>query len=162
MRFALYYAPAPSFLLWKLGCRWLGRDAFTGQKIRQDRFVGIDPDRLHELTRIPRRYGLHATLKPPFRLAADCSTELLRSTIEDFTSWRSPFILPPLVLLRINDFFCQRPEKQTLQLNNPAAACVVNFDRFRAPLTVSELARRRADILTPVERHNLAAWGYRP
>ncbi|MBU1137612.1 MAG: DUF1045 domain-containing protein [Proteobacteria bacterium] len=160
MRFALYYAPASSSLLGELGCRWLGRDALSQQKVRQDRFPGISQDRLHELTRTPRRYGLHGTLKAPFRLAADYDVEMLRSAIADFACRRPLFSMPSLVLRQINDFFCLCPEKQTLPLQSLAAACVQNFDRYRAAPTAGELARRRRHILTPVEKDNLAAWGY--
>lgn len=160
MRLALYYTPSPSSLLWKLGCRWLGYDALSGGKIRQVRSSGIDPDRLHEITAKPGKYGLHAVLKPPFRLASDCEVAMLRSAIRQFTSCRDPFFLPPLILRQINDFFCLGPEKQTRQLNDLASACVRDFDRFRAPLTTCELVRRRINILTPAEKHNLITWGY--
>lgn len=160
MRFALYYAPASSSLLWELGCRWLGRDALSRQKIRQDRFPGLNPDRLYELTRTPRRYGLHATLKAPFRLAADYDAEMLRSAMDDFACSRSSFALPSLALRQIDGFFCLCPEKQTMPLKSLADACVQTFDRFRAAPTAGELARRRRHILTPVEKENLAAWGY--
>ncbi|MEA2116770.1 MAG: DUF1045 domain-containing protein [Thermodesulfobacteriota bacterium] len=160
MRFALYYAPSPSSLLWELGSRWLGYDALGGERIRQVRCSGLDPERLYEITLIPRRYGLHATLKPPFRLAADSEVEMLRLAISDFTSRRTPFVLPPLSLRRINDFFCLGPEKQTRPLAELASECVLNFDRFRAPLTTCDLARRSINMLTPVEKHNLITWGY--
>lgn len=160
MRFALYYAPASSSLLWELGCRWLGRDALSRKKIRQDRFPGLNPDRLYELTRVPRRYGLHATLKAPFRLAADYDAEMLRSAMDDFACSRSSFSLPSLVLRQIDGFFCLCPEKQTQPLNSLAAACVQTFDRFRAAPTAGELARRGRHILTPVEKENLTVWGY--
>lgn len=104
MRFALYYAPASSSLLWELGCRWLGRDALSRKKIRQDRFPGLNPDRLYELTRVPRRYGLHATLKAPFRLAADYDAEMLRSAMDDFACSRSSFLCPHLFSVRLTGF----------------------------------------------------------
>lgn len=160
MRFALYYAPSPSSLLWKLGCKWLGGDALSRKKIKQDRFSRIEPHRVHELTRIPRRYGLHATLKPPFRIARNRSEAELRSAIAGFTACCHPFSTSPLVLRQINDFFCLCPEKQTTELGALAAACVQNFDTFRAPLTRLELARQRAEILTSSEKQNLTRWGY--
>lgn len=160
MRFALYFAPDQAASLAEIGCRWLGRDALTNRKYSREPFPGIDADRLHELTRVPRRYGLHATLKPPFRMAPNCSPEMLISALSDFTCRRQPILLPPLKLRQINDFFCLCPEVQPQKLNNLAAACVRDFDHFRAPLTSSELARRRGDILSPAEKQNLLRWGY--
>jgi len=160
MRFALYFAPDPSSLLWKLGCKWLGRDALLRKKIEQDVFTEIQPDRMYEITRIPRRYGLHATLKPPFRLAGSRNEDELNSAISAFASQWQSFSTSPLILCQINDFFCLCPESQPLQLNELAASCVEKFDSFRAPPTRLELARRRAEILTPFQKHNLANWGY--
>lgn len=160
MRYALYYAPTPSSLLWELGCKWLGRDAMTGQKIKQNYFPNIGQNRLYELTRTPRRYGLHATLKAPFKLAAEYNMEMLQSAARDFSVQRYPIILPPLVLRQINDFFCLCPEKQAIPLEGLAEVCVQKFDKFRAPMTSSERARSRADILTPMEKQNLMDWGY--
>lgn len=160
MRFALFYAPPPSSLLWKLGCKWLGWDALTQTKIKQDRFSEIAPGRISELTRIPRRYGLHATLKPPFSLAKGCDEGELRSAINDFSAQCCSFSTSPLVLRQINDFFCLCPGKQPLHLDALAASCVQKFDSFRAPSSRLELARRRAEILTDPQKYNLENWGY--
>ena len=64
-RVALYWAPAVDDPLHRLGSAWLGRDAETGASIAQPSIPGLD---LPALTADPRRYGLHATLKPPFHL----------------------------------------------------------------------------------------------
>ena len=37
---------------------------------------------------------------------------------------------------------------------------VRRFERFRAPLTSADIARRRPDELTADERQNLVQWGY--
>ncbi len=160
MRFALYYSPAPSSLLWKLGCKWLGRDTVTQKDIEQYPFPEIEPYRIAEITHTPKRYGLHATLKAPFRLAQDRSEAELRSTANDFATQLYSFSTSPLVLRQINDFFCLCPEKPTLSLNALAASCVQQFDSFRAPPTRLEHARRRPEILTPLQRQNLERWGY--
>lgn len=160
MRYALYYTPSPSSLLWELGCHWLGYDALSGSRVRQVSCSDIQPERLNKITAVPRRYGLHATLKPPFRLAGDCDVDMLRSALRDFASCRHPFTLLPLTLRRINDFFCLGPERQTGTLDELASDCVRDFDRFRAPITTCELARRSINKLTHVEKRNLIAWGY--
>lgn len=41
-----------------------------------------------------------------------------------------------------------------------AGEVVRRFERFRAPLTSADIARRRPDELTGAERQNLVQWGY--
>ncbi|MCF8056381.1 MAG: DUF1045 domain-containing protein [Desulfocapsa sp.] len=160
MRFALYYIPAPSSLLYSIGCKWLGSDVFTRKKVTQDYFSGINPDRLHDLTGTPRRYGLHATLKAPFRLADGVKGTDLRFAMQKFSNGYTAFFTSPLVIRQLNGFFCLCPAEESVQLNTLAAACVRNFDVFRAPPSRIEIARRRAEELTVVEKQYLAEWGY--
>lgn len=160
MRYALYYSPAPSSLFWELGCKWLGRDPLTQKKIVQDHFSGVNPDRLYELTKTAGRYGLHATLKAPFRMAPLSSESNLRSDLNVFSRRYSSFLAPPLELRQIDDFFCLCPQVPSVQLNSLADDCVRTFDEYRAPLTRIELARRRAEILTTEEKKHLSTWGY--
>ncbi|TVQ39233.1 MAG: hypothetical protein EA356_01915, partial [Geminicoccaceae bacterium] len=68
-RQAIYFAPAPTTDLHRFASAWLGRDAYTGEVLSQPLVEGIRAERLHALTASPRRYGFHATLKAPFRLA---------------------------------------------------------------------------------------------
>ena len=56
-RFGIYWAPAADHPLWRAGCDWLGRDPESGAA------HAVRPHRA-----APRRYGFHATLKPPFAL----------------------------------------------------------------------------------------------
>ena len=62
-RVAVYYAPAADDPLWARGCTWLGRDPETGVELPQPDIDGIAA----QVTE-PRRYGFHATLKPPMQL----------------------------------------------------------------------------------------------
>ena len=63
-RVAVYYAPEPDDPLWAAGNRWLGRDPDTGATLQRPDAIDIP-----NLTDEPAGYGLHATLKPPMRLA---------------------------------------------------------------------------------------------
>ena len=76
MRFAVYFAPEPSSLLHRLGSQWLGRDAFSGGSCIQP-----GPADLAEMTAEPRRYGFHATLKPPFALKEQLSAAALEAAV---------------------------------------------------------------------------------
>ena len=54
-RYGVYWAPQPHHPLWSAGCEWLGRDASRPDKTWPP----------HAATGTPRRYGFHATMKPP-------------------------------------------------------------------------------------------------
>ena len=69
-RYAIYYAPPAESALSRLAAAWLGRDAFTGQRVRRPalpRLVGLNLD---TLTRDPRGYGFHATLSRRLEMEA--------------------------------------------------------------------------------------------
>ena len=74
-RYALYFAPAAGSAWDRFGASWLGRSAHTGVSLAQPEIRGLDAARFRALTGAPRRYGFHATLKPPFRLAAGCTPD---------------------------------------------------------------------------------------
>ncbi len=67
-RYALYYAPAPDTPLWRFGSELIGYDAATGKPTQAIIPEGQTADNWMALTREPRRYGFHATLKAPFYL----------------------------------------------------------------------------------------------
>jgi putative phosphonate metabolism protein len=161
MRAALYYAPSPDHPLSRCAARWLGRDAWSGADLARGACDGFDPDALDTLTAEPRRYGFHATLKPPFRLAEGCSLDGLRSSLASFGGDRRAVVIPELALERIGAFFALTPGGgDPADLQALAADAVRAFDAFRAPPTAEEIARRRPERLTPGQRENLAAWGY--
>ena len=66
-RYAVYFAPEGGSALWRFGCAWLGWDAETGAECAMPDPPGLPAPR-EALTRAPRRYGFHATLKPPVLL----------------------------------------------------------------------------------------------
>lgn len=160
MRYAIYYAPPAPSRLWQTASRWLGRDAYNDQPLQQPKCQQIEPDRLWELTRTPRRYGLHATINPPFRLAMGKTEASLRLLLSDFASRRQPFPLPPLELAVMDDFFCLQPVKNSPHIMELAASCVKALEGYPAPLPPSEMARRKSAILSDQEKKNLADWGY--
>ena len=65
-RYAIYYAPDPGPLA-DFGAAWLGWDIASGRAVAPPD-IGPLPRPVEEITRTPRKYGLHATIKPPFRL----------------------------------------------------------------------------------------------
>ena len=159
MRFALYFLPGSGYLR-ELAASWLGYDIITGKTARRsETMMDLIPN-LDELTTIPRRYGLHATLKAPFRLAIGSTPDQLRKVVADFSMTLRPVIIPGLVLKEMDSYLCLVPLGETDELNRLAGSVVREFDRFRAPLGEMERQRRMAKGLTAQEQLNLENWGY--
>lgn len=159
-RFALYLAPPADDPLHGFAAAWLGRDPETGESVTAAAAGGLSASRIAALTAEPRRYGLHATLKPPFRLADGCSEAQLILALEQFAGRRRPFRLPPLQLAALGGFLALRPSAPSAEADDLAAACVREFDPFRASADEGELVRRRAAGLTPRQEEYLLRWGY--
>jgi putative phosphonate metabolism protein len=159
-RYAIYWAPETRSPLARLGEAWLGRSAEGAAVAERPAVAGFDAATADAITAEPRRYGLHATLKPPFRLAEGSSAERLAETLADFACGLAPVRAPPLGLKRIGRFLALVPGGPALALDSLAAACVTHFDRFRAPPDAEDIARRGRHALTAAQRENLLRWGY--
>lgn len=154
-RFALYYAPQPGAFA-DLADRWLGRDPISGQPCPQPD-LGLPAA---EITRDPRRYGFHGTIKPPFRLAAGTTPDDLAEAVQAVASRLKPISLPGLRMKNIDGFLALVPEGDATPLQQLGAEVVRDLDPLRAPLTEAEIARRRPERLTPRQRELLDRWGY--
>lgn len=153
-RYALYFAPASDHPLWAAGCAWLGRDP------EADATTGGGAHRAD-----PRRYGFHATLKPPFRLRDGASRSQFLAALSHFADEHAPFDMPPLVVATLGDFIALRPlARDATDVGRPlrtlADDCVRLFDDFRARPAAAELARRLAPELDAEQRGNVDRWGY--
>lgn len=160
MRYAVYFTPPPEAPLTQAAARWLGRDAFTGQELENLPSPGLSPAEIAAATAEPRRYGFHATLKAPFRLAEGRTEAELIAALEAFSAARSPFAGPRLALASLDGFLALTPAEPSAQLDRLASEAVEAFEPLRAPLTEAEIARRRPERLLPPERANLQRWGY--
>lgn len=152
-RFAIYFAPSVGPLA-LAGATWLGRDVATGSTLPQP-----DPA-LVPLTVDPRRYGFHATLKAPFRLASGESPESLGAGMAALAARLRPVVLDGLDIALFHGFLALVPRGDTVALDALAAEVVMQLDRYRAPLTAEEIARRNPDALSRRQRHLLDTWGY--
>lgn len=160
MRYAIYYTPPSSDALLKVAANWLGRSAFSGEAVKAPSIRSFAPEEIAKLTQEPRRYGFHATMKAPFHLRDGLTEGDLLSALMHFSSAALPVTIPRLVLKSIGPFFALVPEEPVAELNQLANDVVVAFDRFRAPLSESDIARRRPERLSEAQRHNLERWGY--
>ncbi|PIP01297.1 DUF1045 domain-containing protein [Pleomorphomonas carboxyditropha] len=154
-RYALYYAPSIDHPLRRTAVRWLGRDAFGGRVPARTLPPAWEP-----LVTDPRRYGFHATLKPPMRLKPEFHSWDLQAAAGDFARRQAPLDIGCLKVARIGHFFALVPEDAPAALRTLADAVVTEFDRFRAPMGAEEFARRNGSNLDAVEVENLKTWGY--
>lgn len=154
-RLALYWAPDLDDPLHRAGSSWLGRDAETGAAVPQPTVPGHD---LRAITADPRGYGLHATLKAPFRLRVSWAEA--RDAAGALAARLRPFDLPPLAVRDLDGFLALRETAPCPPLRSLADACVEALDGCRAPPDEAELARRRRAGLSPEQGHNLVRWGY--
>jgi putative phosphonate metabolism protein len=159
LRYAIYFAPQEHSMLWRTGCRWLGRDPVSGATLEQPAVAGFESSSMRELTAAPRRYGFHATLKPPFALVPGMSDDELYAELTTFAHSFKPFRLPRLELTRIGGFLALCLSQPCVQLDTLAAECVARFDRFRRPASSAERARR-ADRLSANQKMLVDLWGY--
>ena len=158
-RYAIYFAPPPGHPLKDFADAWLGRDPDRDERVAQPVVDGLSPERLHEITAFPRRYGFHATLKAPFRPVPDLAADALLGDLEAFAARRSAFDLP-LRIGELGGFLALVPARQGPAMDRLAADCVRDFDRYRAPLRDVERERRDPSRLSAAEREHLERWGY--
>ncbi len=154
-RYAIFYTPSGP--LADFGAAWLGWDSASGTVVPHPDVPGIDVD---GLTRTPRKYGFHATLKAPFRLAEGATETALRHAAEAFADAHGPAPIGRLEVRSDHGFLALRPVTQTDALRDLAAATVRDFDSLRAPLSDAEIARRRQSPLSTRLDQQMLAWGY--
>jgi putative phosphonate metabolism protein len=160
LRYALYFSPAADHPLTKTASRWLGRDAFSGERFETAVVDGISAEDVHALTADPRRYAFHATLKAPFELAEGRSEAELLNAFERFAAATPGFDIPNAVIGQLGRFFALVPDRVYPELQAFAARVVEDFEPFRAPLSDADIARRKPESLSPEHLENLMAWGY--
>lgn len=154
IRYAAYWAPPADSALWRLGCAWLGRDPETGANLPT-------PAARQAITADARRYGFHATLKPPFALADGATEATLVAAMARLAESFTPFLVPEWRLTNLDGFLALCPPDDRPQpLHVLADACVAGLDRFRRPASAAEIARRRPQRFSATERVLLHRWGY--
>lgn len=159
-RYGIYFAPAPSSELWVLGSQWLGRNCLTGKNVEIPNLSELANLDLCSHTQSPRRYGFHATLKPPFRLAEGKSLSQLEAAMAEFARQRNAVEIGALKLKVIGRFLALVPKAQSEALSGFAAQCVEVFDPFRAPLSAARREKRMAAGLSERQVELLDKWGY--
>ena len=158
-RYAVYFVPAAQSALYRFGSALLGYDCYTGNEIDFPDALPLSVPAWRELTQEPRRYGFHATLKAPFRLADGVDEAGLLEAFRAFCRSEAAAVFTPVVAV-IEGFIAIVPSDSEPAVDRLAAACVTGFDRYRAPLEAHDRERRMAAGLNARQAQNLECWGY--
>jgi hypothetical protein len=159
-RYALYFVPGADSALYRFGSAVLGYDCYNASDIAFIGGVETFSPAWRDIVCEPRVYGFHATLKPPFRLAAGFTEADLMRALPAFAARHPAVLLGNLVVREIGSFIALVPDDPRPSLELFAQACVEEFDRFRAPPSQQERERRMAAGLTARQIENLDRWGY--
>jgi hypothetical protein len=161
IRYAIYFVPQAGTEFYRFGAAALGYDCYTGDGVPFLK-TEVAAGTWARLTDAPRTYGFHATLKAPFRLHPEFAESDLLDALRRFASGRNrrsaPILTP--VVEELADFIAVVPQSATAPINQLAADCVSAFDRFRAPMSPDEHARRLRAGLSARQAEHLTKWGY--
>lgn len=159
-RYAIYFVPAPSEDWAGFCTSWLGWNLVTGRTCDHPDIAGL-PAPIARISQAPRKYGLHATLKPPFRLADGTTEANLRTACGTLASGLGPVQDPGLKIAQMGRFLALTGTGPGTDLSHLAERCVRDLDRFRAPLTQAEMNHRKsAGRLSLRQEQLLSEWGY--
>ena len=150
-RYAIYYIP--DLPLFQIGSDWLGWNSITGQETT----LSADHRRI---TDRPRKYGFHATVKPPFSLGSNSTQGELQDAFQTFCATVSPATGGTLKISRLGRFLAMTQDVQSNEVTELAASTVSHFDKFRAPLSDNDIQKRRQRRLTPQQDALMLRWGY--
>lgn len=157
-RYAIYYAPRAGACA-DATAAWLGWDAATATPAPHPDLSGL-PAPVADLTRAPRKYGFHGTIKAPFRLAQGVTEAALRADLAALAARLAPARADGLRLENLKGFLALLPDGDDTEIMALGAAVVSALDPLRADLTGMDIARRKPESLTPRQRHLLDQWGY--
>jgi putative phosphonate metabolism protein len=157
-RYAIYFVPAVDTALYRFGASVLGYDAYSGKQ--HDYIDGIDVPAWRELVHEPHIYGFHATLKAPFYLTKGATEDDVGRVLDDVAASQPAVLVGELALRELGSFIALVPASPRPLLDRLAQTCVRDFDRFRAPMSEQERARRLVPALSDRQVENLVRWGY--
>ena len=163
-RFAIYAAPGARRpdpargALRERAEQWLGRSV-PPDPVHARSPAGWTRAAVDAITVDARRYGFHATLKAPFRLAEGRTPEELDAAVAGSRPTAPRVVIPRLSLARLGGFFALVPGAEATEPARARRRGGAGFDDFRAPATEAELARRNPASLTPRQRELLERLG---
>ena len=154
-RYAIYYTFEG--VLDALGAAWLGWDIASGTDVSQPKLGALD---LAKVTKRPRKYGFHATIKAPFYLAQGARLADLEGAFETLCATTTPAKVDALKVTQLGRMFALVPSGEDTSLKTLAQTVVETLSPLRAPLTPDDLKRRAKPNLSARQIENLRTWGY--
>jgi len=128
--------------------------------LAQPHFKDLSADLFETLTRTPRLYGWHATLKAPFELNVTATPEAIQPTFSQLAQDTVSAFHLPLKLVEMGDFLALVPAQPSPALQQLAEDCVRGLHPLALPLSEAELKRRTGTGLTARQAELLHAWAY--
>jgi len=147
-RYSVYFAPGDNSELAEFG-----RQVLQAEPLLHDH-----PARI-KITRKAAHYGFHSTFKAPMELADGFDEGDLLQAVEHFVQTKKPVALTGLAPNVYKGFHALTLPSSTA-VDEFAADVVKSFDRFRAPLSEADRARRNPERLSPRQRNYLNLFGY--
>ena len=158
-RYAIYWVPAPDSALAAFARGWFGAEVETGEPAGPATDFGLDAALIERATASPRRYGMHATIKAPFRLREGASVAGLAEALAAFCARRRRIRSGPLRLHRFSRYLALVLGDERADIGWLADSCVTHFDPFRASLNDGDRARR-SGTLPPAVAELFEQFGY--
>jgi hypothetical protein len=158
-RYAIYWTPEPESRLARFGEAWFANALDETGAATQETF-GLACDFARRATKTPARYGVHATLKAPFRLREGATEADLQKALDSFCAMRRGVDSGPLRLASFQGYLGLVLSSGKAGADWLAAECVTQFDHFRAPLSETDRNRRDLDGMSKLEAEYFEAFGY--
>lgn len=159
-RYAIYYAPDAAGDLWRLGSRVIGYNAVTGSESPCDVPGTYTPTQWRVLVGEASKYGFHATLKAPFRLAAAVDRDGLLEAVRLLASRTERVPIGQLEVAPLGSYVALLPREQSIALADCAQSIVEALEPYRAALTPQERERRKPELLSARQLELLDRYGY--
>ncbi len=159
-RYAIYFSPEAQSPWWSFGAHWLGRDEQKNIALQCAAHDGLPAEELERITTEPRRYGFHATLKAPFRLADGRGEDDLLTSVQALALSLEFVKLGPMQVKTLENFVALMPDAVPPGLESLAQSCVTELDGLRAPMSEAEIQKRQPHRLDARGRELLALYGY--
>ncbi|TBX97332.1 DUF1045 domain-containing protein [Rhizobium laguerreae] len=137
-RYAIYYTTPADHPLTKVAEAWLGRSAFVDCRTGSGKIdAGSEGSPRAGVISEPRRYGFHATLNAPSRLAEGTAVEDLEAALAGFANITRPCPFGPLRVRLPGGVFALMPMQPIIGVSAFAASVVEAPDRFRFHMTLT-------------------------
>lgn len=159
-RYAFFFAPRPGSALWLAGSAWLGRDAGGDDPLPRPVFDQVTPGETDALTKTPRHYGFHATLRAPFTPKAEVREKHIIAAADGVAGAVAPFSIALTTTQAPTSSIALSLAHPSPEMDALHTACLDAGEPLRAPLSSEDRERRLSAPLSARERAHLDQWGY--